>query len=575
MNEVRTEVAPFWFWNDKLSKEKLLSQLEGIQAKGIDEVTIHARYGLPVNDYLSDQWFYCFGAVLDKAKQLGMGIWIYDDYNWPSGRAGGLVTKNPDFVAKTCRVDRKGRLVIQQADFEPAYTHEPYVDVLSKDATDTFLALTHEQYFRRFPEFFGSVIKGFFTDEPNMPANFMGILNKGSIPYTEELEEAFRKMHGFNFRDHASSIWRDADSFSVRGARLRYFETVSLLYRNNFLGRIHDWCREHNVLLTGHLLVEEDPLELIKLQADPFAALKEFDIPGFDIIGGFSPERQILAAKLARSVADTSSKIGVMAETFGAFGNGLTTDVMGEIVDWEVRKGGVTMFVPHAIFYSDEEDRRFDYPPVLNSETYWSAMPTIANRFRKTPRQTTHPIDAVYFPTRAIQAEYNPSNPHEASYISRAVQKKVGDLARNGIDFDLLDDEGVLRRLPSFGRLHIPAAEVMPLPTLVEISRFGQAGGTIVFLGDRPQFATKGPDQEKFDMVMQHLLEHGRVEDGDFPNLRRNKNIWNIIDREVKGWDYRHFHDLALKSPRKAQKYTERKGQLSRAWGKIERRFAR
>src|SRR3989344_2375926 len=175
---IENSVAPFWFWNDKLDPQKLVAQLQGIKSQGINAVTIHARYGLPQEDYLSEDWFHCYGVVLNQAQELGMGVWIYDDYNWPSGRAGGRITQNPDYTAKTARLERGGNLVIEQADFQPAYTKEPYVDVLSKDATKAFLASTHEQYFRRFPQFFGNVIRGFYTDEPGMVANFMGILNR-------------------------------------------------------------------------------------------------------------------------------------------------------------------------------------------------------------------------------------------------------------------------------------------------------------------------------------------------------------------------------------------------------------
>ena len=31
-------------------------------------------------------------ATLDEARRLRMQIWLYDEYNWPSGGAGGRVT---------------------------------------------------------------------------------------------------------------------------------------------------------------------------------------------------------------------------------------------------------------------------------------------------------------------------------------------------------------------------------------------------------------------------------------------------------------------------------------------------
>ena len=47
--------------------------------------------------YLSDEWMGCIAACIDEAKQLGMEAWLYDEDRWPSGAAGGLVTKEERF----------------------------------------------------------------------------------------------------------------------------------------------------------------------------------------------------------------------------------------------------------------------------------------------------------------------------------------------------------------------------------------------------------------------------------------------------------------------------------------------
>ena len=53
-------------------------------------------YGFPA-DYLSEEMFEAIGWAVDEAKKHGMRFWIYDEYNWPSGAAGGyLIRDNPD-----------------------------------------------------------------------------------------------------------------------------------------------------------------------------------------------------------------------------------------------------------------------------------------------------------------------------------------------------------------------------------------------------------------------------------------------------------------------------------------------
>ncbi len=51
---------------------------------------IHPRPGL-ITEYLSDNWFDLYKYTVDKGKELGMKVWIYDENSYPSGFAGGHV----------------------------------------------------------------------------------------------------------------------------------------------------------------------------------------------------------------------------------------------------------------------------------------------------------------------------------------------------------------------------------------------------------------------------------------------------------------------------------------------------
>jgi len=89
----RERIVPFWFLNDRLEASRLTSQLEDIQGKGVREVIIHPRYGLPNGYYLSPEWFGDVNHIVGEAARLGMGIWIHDDINWPGGTADGRLTR--------------------------------------------------------------------------------------------------------------------------------------------------------------------------------------------------------------------------------------------------------------------------------------------------------------------------------------------------------------------------------------------------------------------------------------------------------------------------------------------------
>ncbi len=52
------------------------------------------------NAYLGDEFMSLVRACTDKAKREEMLAWLYDEDRWPSGAAGGLVTKEPKYRAR-------------------------------------------------------------------------------------------------------------------------------------------------------------------------------------------------------------------------------------------------------------------------------------------------------------------------------------------------------------------------------------------------------------------------------------------------------------------------------------------
>jgi hypothetical protein len=60
---------------------------------------MHSREGLET-EYLSDEWFELINACISTANELGMEAWLYDEDRWPSGFAGGFVTKELKYRAR-------------------------------------------------------------------------------------------------------------------------------------------------------------------------------------------------------------------------------------------------------------------------------------------------------------------------------------------------------------------------------------------------------------------------------------------------------------------------------------------
>ena len=92
--------APFWAWNDLLTKEELARQIEVFKEMGLGGFHMHVRTGLQ-NPYMDEDFLELVKSCVEKAKQEGMLAYLYDEDRWPSGAAGGTVTKDERYRARS------------------------------------------------------------------------------------------------------------------------------------------------------------------------------------------------------------------------------------------------------------------------------------------------------------------------------------------------------------------------------------------------------------------------------------------------------------------------------------------
>ena len=91
--------APFWAWNCELEKDELLWQLEVLKKMGLGGAHMHVRTGM-ATPYLSDEYMALIKACVEKCRDEKMLAWLYDEDRWPSGAAGGLVTRDMRYRAR-------------------------------------------------------------------------------------------------------------------------------------------------------------------------------------------------------------------------------------------------------------------------------------------------------------------------------------------------------------------------------------------------------------------------------------------------------------------------------------------
>ncbi|MCL2832986.1 MAG: hypothetical protein FWD78_07445 [Treponema sp.] len=88
---VQNRPRPFWFFNGDMDRDEIRHQITEMKDKGLGGFFLCARQGLRI-PYLSKEWFDLCKYCADVAKENGLEVWLYDEYPYPSGMAGGEVT---------------------------------------------------------------------------------------------------------------------------------------------------------------------------------------------------------------------------------------------------------------------------------------------------------------------------------------------------------------------------------------------------------------------------------------------------------------------------------------------------
>lgn len=89
-------IQPFWFWNGEMDDREIERQITEMADKGLGGFFICPRQGLQI-PYLSESWFGKVRYAVDLAARHGLEVWLYDEYPYPSGIAGGeVLLRHPD-----------------------------------------------------------------------------------------------------------------------------------------------------------------------------------------------------------------------------------------------------------------------------------------------------------------------------------------------------------------------------------------------------------------------------------------------------------------------------------------------
>jgi len=543
---------PFWSWNDELDEKRLCDQIEWMNKSGIGGFFMHARGGLKT-EYLGEKWFSCVKVCEEKAEELGMEAYAYDENGWPSGFAGGklledienhdmyLTTKNGEYDKKAIAsfVEIGDELVRVYSGENCLNVYLNYststADICNPKVVDKFISLTHEEYKKRDT----GNLRGFFTDEPQY--------YRWGISYTKVLVEYFKEHYGYDIFDKIGLLFVNKKGYEK--FRYEYWSAMQDLLLNNFSKKIYDWCDENNYKLTGHY-VEEVSLFYQMMCCGGVMPFYEYEhIPGMDKL--CRSIEGILAPKQLGSAASQLGKKQVLTETFAMCGWDVTPKELKKIAESQY-VFGVNLMCQHLLPYSEYGQRKRDYPAHFSDinpwvkenfkefNDYFSVLGYIlSNSTEIVNVGLLHNIKSAYI-------NYDKNDESTIQELENSIQNACYMLSSKQIPFHFLD-ETLLRKhgkvnnnifecgLCKYDFIILPKVYLLEKSTDKLLREYVNNGGKILLLDDKP-YLLEG-EKANFD----YLFTNTSIEEiqKSLPYVAsENKNIRSAFREDNEGRKY-------------------------------------
>ena len=537
--------APFWSWNSELDPERLRRAIESMHEVRMGGFFMHSRYGLKT-PYLSDAWFECISACVEKARELQMKAYLYDEDRWPSGAAGGLVTRGrPEYAMHFLEVSEeddgkplrryavetnkegwlKGYRVAEgKDDASPGEktivfnlkTNAPrgwhndgaYLDTMNREAVAEFIRVTHEAYAERYSEDFGDLIPAIFTDEPNygsvrLPSGNPAQDVKARLPWTADLPDEFKRRRGYDLLDHLPALVFPLAGDAFSKVRYDYYRTITELFVENWSEQIGAWCGAHRIALTGHMLAEETLASQIHCVGAAMPHYEHMQWPGIDILTDQSGE--LATAKQCTSVAAQLGRPRALSELYGCTGWDWPLDGHKFVGDWHLATG-INLRCPHLTHYSLAGGAKRDYPASLFAHSpWWRYYGAVEDYFARLAVMLTQgrPVRdiLVVHPIESAWGLSGPPDPKTGEDPTKAIQDVLNCVIRTlsfqSHDWDFGDEslmakhaeansEGLKVGRMTYRLVIVPAAVTLRATTVERLSRFQELGGSVLFIGQTP-----------------------------------------------------------------------------------------
>ena len=581
---------PFWSWNGKLQEEELLRQIDIIKEMGFGGYFMHSRTGLET-EYLGEEWFALINKCAEYGDKEGMESWLYDEDRWPSGSAGGMVTKeekyramfmemlckNEEELAKlqwdetiaavfACRIEDgifHNKRLLKEGDCllsgEQAvvfrlrysacndnYNGYCYLDTMNKEAVQRYIEVTHEKYNEKSGDKFGVEIQGIFTDEPHRGGCFTDFAEGevNAAPYTPGMFREFEKRFGYSLLENLPELFLRKKQEELSKVKRDYFELCQQLFLENFAIPIYNWCKEHKLIFTGHVLHEDSLCAQSVMQGSLMRFYEYMEYPGIDLLAEHTQCYWI--AKQIDSVARQLEKEWVLSELYGCTGWQTNFQSYKNIGDWQALFG-INLRCPHLSWYTMKGEAKRDYPASIFHQSSWYTDYHYVEDYYSRIHAVLHdgkpecgllvinPIESVW--ARAYSGAFNGLSAADTQIerLERQYEEVFHALTDHRIDFDYGEEDIMARHghvengilyvgACAYTKVLAAGADTMRGTTVELLKKLVRQGGSVIFAGDIPAYMD-AEESEEIKLLAQEAVIIPYEEDAIVNACRNGQEI--------------------------------------------------
>jgi hypothetical protein len=368
------------------------------------------------------------------------------------------------------------------------------LNYLERHVADRWIEIFYEQYRNQLGDRLGKSLIAYGPDERSV----LG----GSILYCDALRARFEKENGIDPLSDLAALFIDIGP-RTDCVRCQYYDAMNTLLEENLYAPMADWLHAHNM---KHVTIatwgRESLLEQTSNYGDFPRMMKHFDVPGNEDSKESGPAGAFIDTKMSSSMAHLNGQSRVALCAYWGMGWGFTQEenIARTNVNYAL---GVNLYNTHGVLYSLLAGRNEWVPPEVHFyQPYWQTWRSFTDyvsRLSYVLSQGKHRADvALVYPLSTIHANWHGGSKFAApaAEAQAATFAAAKTLYADSLDFDFVDEARLAEATIEPGKINVAELEfpVIVLPslttirvdTMMHISKFVAAGGTLVVFRQPP-----------------------------------------------------------------------------------------